>query len=149
MVHRRCRYLLRDEEKALDAMQDVFVNLISHSGRIENIYPSSYLYRIATNVCLNVIRSDKRHPETIDDRIFNLIADYKEPSDSIDAGDFLDSIFRDEKASTKEIAVMLYVDKMTLEQTAMQTGLSVSGVRKRMRVLKEKASFLKEEMYEN
>lgn len=149
MVLRRCRFLLKNEEKALDAMQDVFVNLISCSEKIENLYPSSFLYRIATNVCLNIIRNEKRHPETIDDHIFNYIADYKEPSDNLAADDILNSIFRDEKASTREIAIMLYVDKMTLEQTALQSGLSVSGVRKRMRVLKEKASFLKEEIYEN
>lgn len=149
MVLRRCRFILRDEEKALDAMQDVFVNLIANSGRIKEIYPSSLLYRIATNVCLNMIRYEKRHPVTVDELTFNYIADYFDPADNIASDDFINSIFRGEKASTKEIAIMLYIDKMTLEQTADQSGLSVSGVRKRMRALKEKASFLKEEFYEN
>lgn len=149
MVLRRCRFLLKNEEKALDAMQDVFVNLITNSDKINDAYPSSLLYRIATNVCLNIIRSEQRHPETIDDEIFKYIADYNDPADTISANDLLDSIFRDEKSSTREIATMLYLDKMTLEQTAFQSGLSVSGVRKRMRLLKEKVSFLKEEIYEN
>lgn len=149
MVLRRCRFLLKNEEKALDAMQDVFVNLITNSEKIEVTYPSSLLYRMATNICLNIIRSEQRHPETIDDEIFKYIADYNDPADNISANDLLNSIFRDEKASTREIAIMLYLDRMTLEQTALQTGLSVSGVRKRMRTLKEKVSFLKEEIYEN
>jgi len=149
MVLRRCRFLLKNEEKALDAMQDVFVNLITNSEKIEGTYPSSLLYRIATNICLNIIRSEQRHPETIDDEIFKYIADYNDPADSISVNDLLDSIFRDEQASTRAIAPMLYLDRMTLEQTAFQTGLSVSGIRKRMRVLKEKVSFLKEEIYEN
>jgi RNA polymerase sigma-70 factor (ECF subfamily) len=149
MVLRRCRYLLKNEEKSLDAMQDVFVNLISNCDTIETTYPSSLLYRIATNLCLNIIRNEKRHPETIDNEIFNYIADYNDPAENISANDLIDSIFRNEKPSTKEIAIMLYIDKMTLEQTAFQTGLSVSGIRKRMRVLKEKVSFLKEEIYEN
>lgn len=148
MVLRRCRFLLKNEEKALDAMQDVFVNLLSNSEKMEFIYPSSLLYRIATNICLNIIRSEKKHPETVIDEIFNSIADYNDPSENIAANDLLDSIFRNEKSSTREIAVMLYVDRMTLEQTAFQSGLSVSGVRKRMRALKEKVSFLKEEIYE-
>ena len=33
---------------------------------------------------------------------------------------------------------MLYVDGMTLEEVAAEVGLSVSGVRKRLRVLKER-----------
>lgn len=149
MVLRRCRYLLKNEEKALDAMQDVFVNLLSNCDKIENTYPSSLLYRIATNVSLNIIRDEKRHPETMTDEIFNYIADYSDPNEAIAANDLIDSIFRNEKPSTKEIAVMLYIDRMTLEQAALQSGLSVSGVRKRMRMLKEKVSFLKEEIYEN
>jgi len=149
MVLRRCRFLLGNEEKALDAMQDVFVNLLTSSDKIEFNYPSSLLYRIATNICLNIIRNEKRHPVTINDEIFNYIADYNDPAESFEANDLLDSIFRNEKSTTKEIAIMLYVDRMTLEQTASQSGLSVSGVRKRMRVLKEKVSFLKEEIYEN
>lgn len=149
MVLRRCRFLLRDEEKALDAMQDVFVNLITNCEKIEGTYPSSLLYRIATNLCLNIIRDEQRHPETVNDDIFKYIADYNDPADAVSAKDLIDSVFRDEKASTREIAIMLYIDRMTLEQTAFQTGLSVSGVRKRMRLLKEKVSFLKEEIYEN
>lgn len=149
MVLRRCRFLLRNEDKALDAMQDVFVNLISSSEKIDYIYPSSLLYRIATNVCLNIIRSENRLPETTDEMILNHIAGYDDMSESIALKELLDSIFRDEKPSTREIAVMLYLDRMTLEQTASRSGLSVSGVRKRMRSLREKASFLKEEIYEN
>ena len=58
MVLRRCRFLLKDEDKALDAMQDVFVRLIERKEKISNIC-SSFMYTMATNVCLNKIRADK------------------------------------------------------------------------------------------
>ena len=58
MVLRRCRFILKNEEKALDAMQDVFVRLIERKERINNVC-SSLLYTMATNICLNKIRSDK------------------------------------------------------------------------------------------
>jgi RNA polymerase sigma-70 factor, ECF subfamily len=149
MVLRRCRFLLNDEDQALDAMQDVFVNLLSHSEKIENIYPSGLLYRIATNICLNMLRNKKRRRETADNDILGYIADYNDPAETVAASDLLDLIFRNEKSSTREIATMLYVDGMTLDQAAGHSGLSVSGVRKRMRILKEKVSCLKEEIYEN
>ena len=60
MVLRRCRSLLRDEEDALDVMQDVFVNVARNAERLRGEYPSSLLYRIATNLSLNRIR-DRRH----------------------------------------------------------------------------------------
>jgi len=53
MVLRRCRRLLREEDHALDAMQDVFVRVLQRQDSLKATYPSSLLYRIATNVCLN------------------------------------------------------------------------------------------------
>jgi len=67
MVLRRCRQLLRDEEEALDACQDVFVRIIEKRRRLRADYPSSLLYRITTNVCLNRIRDRGRRPEDADD----------------------------------------------------------------------------------
>jgi DNA-directed RNA polymerase specialized sigma24 family protein len=62
MVIRRCRQLLRDEDDALDAAKDVFVRLIERQRELHARYPSSLLYRIATNVCLNRIRDRGRRP---------------------------------------------------------------------------------------
>ena len=57
---------------------------------------------------------------------------------------FLDKLFEEEKETTRLIAVMHYVDGLTLEETASQIGLSVSGVRKRLRNLRKKGLILKE-----
>ena len=47
MVLRRCRTLLSNEDKALDAMQDVFIKLIKKDSDLMDNSPSSLLYRIA------------------------------------------------------------------------------------------------------
>ena len=41
MVLRRCRQLLRDEDLALDAMQDVFVRVLRHPKYAQAQYPFS------------------------------------------------------------------------------------------------------------
>ena len=64
MVLRRCRQMLKDEQLATDAMQDVFVQLLRNQARLEDRGMSSLLYRIATNTCLNKIRSQQRRPQT-------------------------------------------------------------------------------------
>jgi RNA polymerase sigma-70 factor (ECF subfamily) len=56
----------------------------------------------------------------------------------------LDGIFGRERASTRTMAVMHYVDGMTLPEVAGHVGLSVSGVRKRLRQLKERTRALEE-----
>ena len=80
MVLRRCRFLLRDEEKAVDAMQDVFVQLLDHRGALEATALSSLLHRIATHVCLNRLRSQRRRPEDAQDELVQHIAAAEDPS---------------------------------------------------------------------
>jgi len=59
-VLRRCRRLLRDEGKALDAMHDVFVELLKRETRLDDSAPAALLMRVATNVCLNRLRTEHR-----------------------------------------------------------------------------------------
>jgi RNA polymerase sigma-70 factor (ECF subfamily) len=137
MVLRRCRQLLRNDEEALDACQDVFVRLIEQRRRLDATYPSSLLYRIATNVCLNRIRDRGRRPETRDDELLHSIACADVPGRESEARMVLDWLFNRHPDSSRTIAVLHYVDGLTLEQVASEIGMSVSGVRWRLRKLRE------------
>ncbi len=136
MVLRRCRFLLRDEEKAVDAMQDVFVQLLDHQGGLKESAPSSLLHRMATNVCLNRLRSERRRPQDRDEELLLQIASLDDLEARTGAASLLDRLFGREQESTRTIAVLHLVDGMTYEQVAAEVGLSVSGVRKRLRTLK-------------
>lgn len=136
MVQRRCRYLLRNEEKAMEATQDVFVQVLRRADDLEVSAPSSLLYRIATNVSLNMIRSAKRHPEHQDDELLTRIAFADTTEEKTLAGAMLEKLFGTQKESTATIAVMHLLDGFTLEEVAEEVGMSVSGVRKRLRGLR-------------
>lgn len=137
MVVRRCRRLLRDDAAALDAMQDVFVEALRRQDSLDGSAPAAFFLRVATNVCLNRLRWHRRHPEDRDDEMLQQIAAQVPDGESrSSARGFLDRIFRRENESTLAIAVMHYVDRMTLEEVAEEVGLSVSGVRKRLRTLR-------------
>ena len=69
MVLRRCRHLLRNEDAAADAMQETFVRVLRNGKTLTASYPSSLLYRIATNVCLNMLRTNRRRPTVSADPI--------------------------------------------------------------------------------
>jgi RNA polymerase sigma-70 factor, ECF subfamily len=144
MVLRRCRFLLKNEERALDAMQEVFVNLLKNQATLEGTYPSSLLYRIATNVSLNMIRSSNRRPEFENQEIIVNIATYDDTENQMVFDNLLNLLFQREKQSTREMMTLLYVDHMTLEEVASEVGLSVSGVRKRVREFKARAQDAKE-----
>lgn len=136
MVMRRCRQLLGDENEALDAMQDVFVQMLTHKDRIKVEYPSSLLYRIATNVSLNKIRSRRRRPETPGEEFLQQVADLDELEPRLEARSVLATLFGRQPESTRTMAVLHYQDGMTLEEVANEVGMSVSGVRKRLRNLR-------------
>ena len=132
MVLRRCRRLLRDEQEALDVAQDVFVRLLERRDRLSDRHPSSLLFRIATNLCLNRIRDSRKHLRVPGDEILETLA----RRDDLDAPLLLDRLFGRHPESTRTMAVMHWLDGMTFEQVARDCGMSVSGVRKRLRALR-------------
>ena len=145
MVLRRCRTLLRDPAKAEDAMQDVFVSLIRSEDRLRDEAPGALLLRVATNVCLNRLRGERRRPEDAhdDDDLALRIAQADDGSGDAEsrtlARSVLGKLFGANDplaASTLSLAFMHLVDGMTLEEVARESRLSVSGVRKRLRGLK-------------
>ena len=144
MVLRRCRRLLVDEEQAQDAMQETFVKVLRYQGTLHDKAPSSMLYTIATNVCLNMIRTRHRRPQSAGEETLERIASAEDVESRALDRYTLDGIFRRERVSTRTMAVLHYVDGMTLEEVAGQVGLSVSGVRKRLRQLKERTRSLEE-----
>src|ERR1043165_7046390 len=105
MVLRRCRKLLGDDQAARDAMHDVFVQVLSHAEQLDDRAPSSLLFRIATNVCLNRIRGRKRRPED-GDSLLGEIAERTDPAARNAARAALDKLFRNEPEATAVIAVL-------------------------------------------
>lgn len=147
LVLRRCRRLLRDEAKALDAMHDVFVEILKRRASLHDAAPAALLLRVATHVCLNRLRSERRHPEDRQEAVLLAIA--AEGGASAEsralARRLLDRLLGRSPESTRLMAVLHYVDRLTLEEVAAEVGMSVSGVRKRLRALQEQRPLLIEE----
>lgn len=140
MVLRRCHQLLRDEGEALDVAQDVFVQLLDRRDRLSGRYPSSLLFRIATNLSLNRIRDRRRRPTLPGDEMLQRVADRTD----LDVPLLLDRLFGRHPESTRAMAVMHWLDGMTYEQVARDCGMSVSGVRRRLRALRATLEGMKE-----
>jgi RNA polymerase sigma-70 factor (ECF subfamily) len=142
MVLRRCRRLVHDEGKANDAMQDVFVNLLRAQDRLDGEAPVSLLMRMATNVCLNQLRGERRRPEDADDAALLAIASAEEPGGPSIARLALGKLLGRELESTRVMAVLHLVDGLTLDEVGREVGLSGAAVRKRLRGLKTRVAVL-------
>ncbi len=135
MVMRRCMHLLRNEEEAADAMQETFVRVLTHRTTLHAGYPSSLLYRIATNVCLNLMRTKRRKPTLRGEPFLEMVGEESHEERVLDAY-LIEQIFSGAKESTRRTAEAYYLECGTIRETAQRVGLSSSGVRKRLSALR-------------
>jgi len=139
MVIRRCRALLRSDDEAMDAVQDVFVNLLKAEARLHGSFPSSLLYTMATNVCLNRLMAKKREaPEELtgeSEALFTVDKNYE----LVDARLLVKAILEDESEESRTICFMYHADGMSLREIGEAVGLSVSGVRKKLLAFRKRA----------
>ena len=121
MVLRRARLLLRDDHAARDALHDVFLRVLRAEREFRaQSAPATWLYRIVTNHCLNLLRDERRHVD--------LRARYLRPP-SQDGGDAdariqLAQILRHVRPELQEIAIYHLVDDMKHEEIAELLGVS-------------------------
>ena len=125
-VWRRCARILRDQEAALDVTQEVFIRCLHHQARLR---PGrellAWLYRVATNLCLNQIRDARvRRPPDGDGAA-------AEPArqPEADARQLTAEVLRGLDRRTQELAVYVLVDGMTHAEAAEVAGVSERTVR--------------------
>src|SRR5450432_413657 len=68
LIYARCARLLGDRAAAEDAIQETFMRVQRHLDKAPNSNEAlTWVYRIATNYCLNEIRDRKLRPQGEDD----------------------------------------------------------------------------------
>lgn len=136
LVLRRCKKMLGDEQRAAEAMHDTFVQILRRRETLEDRGLGGLLYQTATRVCLNRMRSARRRPADPASDELARIADEVRAADRLQARALLSRVLDSQPDTTTDIAMLHLHDGLTLEQTARIVGLSVSGVRDRLRRLR-------------
>jgi RNA polymerase sigma-70 factor, ECF subfamily len=129
-VYRRCLRLLKDREQAKDATQEVFVKLVRDIEKMEDpriVLP--WIYRVATNHCLNLLRDKGRHgEETLDG--YEVASDTS--LDAFPARHLAGAILSRFDERTQAVAVGVLVDGMAHEELAEALGVSRKTVERRL-----------------
>ena len=124
-VYARCRRILRQECAALDATQEVFIRVVKHRKELrpgpELLH---WLYRVATNVCLNVLRHH-RHEMGLTLPLALVGAVQPRATEAREVMDILRGL--DER--TQAIAIYVYLDGMTHTEAADLLGVSDRTIR--------------------
>jgi RNA polymerase sigma factor (sigma-70 family) len=135
-VYGRCRYLLKDETKAEDAMQDVFAKALQHQAGFRGVAaPLTWLMKIATHHCLNQLRGERagwRRRFERDQRARPTQASDNQGPQALEHRDLVLKLLGRFDLETQAAAIHYHVDEMTLEEVAALLGRSVPTVRKRL-----------------
>jgi len=131
VVYRRCLRILKDPEAAKDATQEVFVKLIRDMSKLEDretVVP--WIYRVATNHCLNQRRNVSRRGEDFDAPPLELAA--SSGQDTLPDRQLVQGILSRFDATTQTVAVGVLVDGMEQEEVAELLGLSRRTVARKL-----------------
>jgi RNA polymerase sigma-70 factor (ECF subfamily) len=124
VVYRRAQRLLGDEHAAKDACHEVFLRLFRSLPELDRASPLTWLYKVTTNHCLNVIRDEARHRKLLEARAALDPTTADTPS--------LATLLRGFPEDLQEIAVYYFVDEMSQEEIARVLGISQRTVSNRL-----------------
>lgn len=132
LIFRRCLKLLGDPAAAEDATQEVFLKFMAHAAELDpgdGYLP--WIYRVATNHCLNRIRDEARlevrDPAMLPDLPEEAAAEVF-PDRALGA-----QVLRRFDTDTQSIAVLVLCDGLTQDEAAGVLGLSRKTVGKKLR----------------
>jgi RNA polymerase sigma-70 factor (ECF subfamily) len=126
-VYARALRILRDREAARDVTQEVFVRCFGHRGALPRGRELlAWLYRVATNLCLNALRDGKlRGRADRDAARWAPAAVAPEGPSRRGLWDLLAGL----DARTQAIVVLVHLDGMTQAEAAEVAGVSDRTVR--------------------
>src|SRR5579871_3079509 len=132
-VYGRCLYILRDAAKAEDAMQDVFAKALTHFGEFRaEASPLTWLTRIATHHCLNLLRAERAPWHQRFAREARARGEGQGGPQLVEDRDAARKLLAGLDLETQQAAIHYFVDEMTLDEVAAAIGRSVPTVRKRL-----------------
>lgn len=121
LVFRRARTLLGSEDEAKDVVQEVFVSAftkLTHFDRDKGA-ASTWLYRVTTNRCLNLIRDRRRRAQILGDAELGV-----RPSADLEEQVRLRRLLSAVEPRCAEAAIYVLMDGMTHAEAAELLGVS-------------------------
>ncbi|MBM4781543.1 MAG: sigma-70 family RNA polymerase sigma factor [Archangiaceae bacterium] len=139
-VFRRARRLLGRDADAWDAVQEVFQKMVTaHQSFRGEARPMTWLYRITTNISLNMLRSRSlREPAGL--TVIDGHAD--DGQEALETRNLLQAWLKGLTEREQEIATLLFIDGLTQEEVADVLELSRKTINREVAELRAKAAAL-------
>ncbi len=127
-----CMKYLKNEENARDAVQHVFLKVIDELHKYKVEYFKSWIYMIAKNHCLMLLRNKGKITLELNEQIA------KAPEESTDKGLYIErdilltklqKCLLDLNAEQRQCVTLFYLEKKSYTEIAMSTGFSMLQVK--------------------
>lgn len=152
-VYSKCISLLKNEDLAQDALQEIFVkifmNLSKFSGRSKF---STWVYSITYNFCIDFIRRKKKERKLFSDDIENAA----EPIEDVKDEELLEievsrlkRILEEIPIADKAVLLMKYQDELSIREIAEMLDKSESAIKMKIKRAKHKAYKKYKELFKN
>jgi RNA polymerase sigma-70 factor, ECF subfamily len=135
-VLRRCHQILGNETEAEDAAQDIFLTILKKGGSFRgDSAVSTWIYRVTTNHCLNVIRSRKRRKSREEsDGVENWMdKPTAHPAALLEARRQYDCVMEELDAFSQQLFIYRFVDGLSQTELESITGKSRRTIGKKLK----------------
>ncbi len=143
VVYRRARTLLGDDDRAWDVVQEIFMQLLGGMDFRGESTPTTWLYRITTNRCLNLLRDLGRRARRLEAGVPSLpVFGAGGDGPLIEGRIAIQQLAQQIEPDLCELAIYAYVDCLPHEEIGQLVGLSRKTVGQRLRQFCERAAVL-------
>jgi len=127
-----CMKYLKNEEEAKDAVQQIFLKVLSEAGKYKIDYFKSWLYMVAKNYCLMKLRSQQG--KTTKEITGDTIAAAKEETKNDIADneltyELLEEAIDQLSPEQRQCVILFYLQKNSYQQIAEKTGYRIMQVK--------------------
>ena len=123
-IYARCRLLLMDDGAAEDATQETFLRVWRHLDRVPDAREALYwIYRVATNYCLNEIR-DRRSRDVPSEKLPEVLEAARAAEARIEDRDLARHLIESAQADLRVVAWLYHVDGFEQADVARVVGIS-------------------------
>jgi RNA polymerase sigma-70 factor (ECF subfamily) len=134
-IYAHCRRFMQSPATARDATQEAFVRVLAHGVVLPREEESlRYLYRVATNVCLNLLREQNVHARAVPTLAVRMPHTGSAESGLADR-EFVGAVLDRCGEGGAQVAVMHYLDGMSQVEIAQVLGITRRTVFNRLRKL--------------
>lgn len=125
-----CMKYLKDQTEAHDAVQQIFLKVLTEASKYEIEYFKSWLYMVARNHCLMTLRNrGKMRFTEISEEGWSEENLFERKRDGELRYDYLSEALQELNEDQRQCVILFYLDKLSYQEISEKTGYSLSAVK--------------------